>query len=76
MDAQYHRLRGLASELTEFQEVGGTDAVRSEMSGLAMRWEPLKDNVNDRWVWSTKWVHLCTRYSCMYTCTCTYNMYM
>ena len=54
MDVQYKRLCALVSELTRGPEVGGAEAITSEMSSLTMQWEPLKDNVNDRWAWSLR----------------------
>ena len=53
MQVMLTKLQDLGKELASNETVGGRDALRQELDNLIMQWEPLKDNVFDRYIHCT-----------------------
>ena len=51
MQMQLIKLQDLGKELASNENIGGRDAFRQELDNLIMQWEPLKDNVFDRYMY-------------------------
>lgn len=65
MQVQFDKLQALGNELAENANIGGRETLRQELFNLKVMWEPLKDNVFDRYTMSTLPQQLVDEITCL-----------
>ena len=84
MQVQLNRMLKISDELVANEGIGAREAIREEVKDLKIQWEPLKDNVYDRYVCIRYMymLHACVHVhadgvhgwcSSKLTCTCMYD---